>query len=369
MNRRLAHEMSRIGSGSWEVTTAAPRYFHGWQDLRANSLQTLPDEPCQLVPLSAYLTRWIHGFCYGSKLRSLLGEGWDLVHCWEEPYILAGGQVAWWARSDTRLVYRTAQSIAKRYPAPFRWIERYAMNRAAGWVCSGQTVAQTLCRREGYSQRPMCRIPLGVDIERFNPDAEKGRQIRLKLGWEDGGPPVVGYLGRFAPEKGLTLLTHVLDGLQTPWRALFVGAGVLEPDLRSWAKNHGSRVRLCTDVGHSAVPEYLNAMDVLCVPSQTTPSWKEQFGRMLVEAFASGVPVVGSDSGEIPHVIGDAGRVVGEKDEEGWRRALDELLEDAPRRRELAGRGLQQAHGQYAWPIIARQYLDFFDQVLDRKAG
>ena len=108
-------------------------------------------------------------------------------------------------------------------------------------------------------------------------------------------------------------------------------------------------------------------MDVLCAPSQTTPRWREQFGRMLIEAFACGVPVIGSDSGEIPFVIGDAGHIVGESDEPGWRRTLSELLESPARRRELAGRGLDRVQQHYAWPVIARQHLDFFEQILDTR--
>src|SRR5262249_14287218 len=138
----------------------------------------------------------------------------------------------------------------------------------------------------------------------------------------------------------------------------------LESVLRRWASRHGDRVRVCTDVRHATVPVYVNAMDVLCAPSRTTPRWREQFGRMLIEAFACGVPVVGSDSGEIPHVIGDAGLVVGERDEPGWRAALAGLLESPGRRRELAARGLERAWSRFAWPVIARQHLDFFEEIL-----
>jgi glycosyltransferase involved in cell wall biosynthesis len=367
-NRRLAHEMARAGAGRWEVTMAAPTYFHGRQDLRPVRLEPLPDEPCPLVPLSAYLTRHVHVFVYGGRLRGLLAESWDLIHCWEEPYILVGGQVAWWAPRSAALVYRTAQSLDKRYPPPFNWIEGYAMHRAAGWICSGRLVEETLRQRPPYGRRPMALIPLGVDTEKFRPDQETGRAVRRALGWDEGGPPVVGYLGRFVPEKGLELLTRALDRLTVPWRALFVGAGPQEPFVQEWAARQGGRVRVCTDVRHDRVPEYLNAMDVLCAPSQTTPHWREQFGRMTIEAFACGVPFVGSDSGEIPHVVGDAGLIVGEQDEAAWARALAELIDGKGRRRELGDRGLERARREYAWPVVARRYLDFFERVLDGRS-
>ncbi len=182
------------------------------------------------------------------------------------------------------------------------------------------------------------------------------------MGW-GAGPPVVGYLGRFVPEKGLAVLQRALDEVRSPWRALFVGAGPLEASLRKWAERHGDRVRVCNAVAHDQVPAYLNAMDILCAPSQTTPRWKEQFGRMLVEAFASGVAVVGSDSGEIPYVVRDSGLVVGEKDEEGWRQAIADLVENRAKRDELSARGLARANDEFAWQVVARRYLDFFEAI------
>lgn len=139
----------------------------------------------------------------------------------------------------------------------------------------------------------------------------------------------------------------------------------MEATLRTWANRYPKQVQICTTVKHNDVPQYLNAMDILCAPSQTMPNWREQFGRMLVEAFACGVPVVGSDSGEIPYVIQDAGVVVSETDEQAWIQALSDLLESPSRRAELAERGLQRAHTVYAWSVIAKQYLEFFTEQLD----
>jgi glycosyltransferase involved in cell wall biosynthesis len=367
LNRRLAHELSRCSGGAWEVTAVAPAYFHGGRDLRPVRLEVGPAEPCRVEPVPAHLTRWVHCFVYGPRLRALLREGADLVHCWEEPFVLAGGQVASWTPRGTPLVFMTMQNLPKRYPPPFNLIERYCLWRCAGWMACGQSVAETVLRR-GYGCRPYRVLPLGVDVDLFRPDPAAGRAVRRDLGLGEGGPPVLGFLGRFIPEKGVLRLARLLDGLAAPWRALLVGAGPLEGDLRAWAARHGDRVRVCTDVRHDDVPRYLNAMDVLCAPSQTTRRWREQFGRMVTEAFACGVPVVASDSGEIPHVAGPAARVVGEKDEAGWRQALEEVLGDAALRRELAGRGLEWARSCYSWPVIARRYLDFFDEVLSSPA-
>ncbi len=237
--------------------------------------------------------------------------------------------------------------------------------KAAGWTAFGQTVAENLRSRPPYNKRPMRTIPLGIDTEVFHPDADARQGVFRKLGWTDDGPPVVGYLGRFVPEKGLDLLTRVLDRLKPgTWRALLVGAGSMEGSLRTWAARHGESVaRVVTGVKHDEVPPYLNAMDLLTAPSQTRPNWKEQLGRMLLEAMASGVPVLASDSGEIPYVVADAGRIVPEADDEAWVNALAEFLDSPDQRAEFARRGLERAHDTYAWPRIARQYLDFFEEL------
>lgn len=366
LNRRLVHELAREGRGRWDVTAVAPAYFHGGNDLRPIAFESWEsgEEPCRVEVVTARLTRRVHVFHYGRRLREVLRQGWDLIHAWEEPYVVVGGQVAALTPRGVPLVFRTAQNLSKRYPPPFNWIERLAMRRAAGWSYCGQTVADALLHRPGYRHRPGRLIPLGVDIGAFRRDPEGGREVRRELGWRDEGPPIIGYLGRFASAKGIGVQMATLEKVHAPWRALFVGAGEMEGELRAWAARHGDRVRVCTAVKHDEVPRYLNAMNVLAAPSLTTPRWREQFGRMLIEAFACGVPVVGSDSGEIPYVIGDAGLVVPEGDVDAWAVALGELLESPARRAELAARGLQRAHSKYAWPVVARQYLDFFEEIM-----
>lgn len=362
LNRRLAHHIARVGAGEWEVTAVAPSFFRG--ALRPVALETYSGEQCRLEPVSAYFTKHIHVMLYGRRLREIMRGPWDLVHCWEEPYILAGGQIAWWTPSRRALVYATFQNISKQYPPPFNWIERYAMRRARGCIAFGHTAYQTLARQPHYLDRARRVIPVGVDVERFYPDSKAGEQIRRQLGWAASEPPVVGYLGRFVTEKGLSFLMSVLDGLSSPWRGLFVGSGPMEKDLREWETRQGDRVRVVTGIQHNDVPAYLNAMDVLCAPSQTMPNWREQLGRMLIEAFACGVPVIASDSGEIPYVVLDAGIILGEKDGLGWMRALADVLGDTPHRAELSARGIERARSVYAWPVVARQHLDFFSELL-----
>jgi glycosyltransferase involved in cell wall biosynthesis len=362
LNRRLCREVARAGGDGVAVTVAAPAWYRG--DLRPIALEPLAGEPYRLEPVPARFSKVPHVFLYGRRLRALLRGPWDVVHAWEEPYILAGGQIALASPRGAALVYSSFQNQPKRYPPPFAWVERLCLARASGWTAFGRTVAETLQDRPGYRDRPMRTIPLGVDLDVFRPDPDARHRVRAGLGWAEAGPPVVGFLGRFVPEKGLGLLTRALDRLPPgSWRALLVGGGPLEGELRSWANRQGGRARVVTGVSHDGVPAYLNAMDLLAAPSQTTPRWKEQLGRMLLEGMAAGVPVVASDSGEIPHVMAAAGLIVPEADEAAWVAALSGLLESPDRRRDLRGRGLERACTVYAWPHIGRQFLDFFREL------
>ncbi len=361
-NRRLADEMARQGAGRWQVTAAAPAHYPG--DLRDISLEPIENEACRVVPLSTRFARSPHLMLYGG-LGPLLAEGWDVVHCWEEPYVASATQVARLMPPGASLVVATFQNLSKLYPPPFNWMERRVLRRADGWIAFGNTVHEVHRRRSGYTNIPSEVIPPGVDIGSFAPASGERTRIRAARGWDED-VPVVGFAGRFVPEKGLAVLAEALSRLTRPWRALFVGGGPDVQRLHELAAAFPGRVSIATGITHSEMPAYFNAMDVLCAPSQTTARWREQFGRMLIEAMACGVPVIGSDSGEIPHVLGDAGILVSERDVPAWTAALDRLLANDTMRRDLGERGLRRARADFSWDVVARRHLTFFEELAAR---
>ncbi|MGB9873142.1 MAG: glycosyltransferase, partial [Anaerolineae bacterium] len=113
-------------------------------------------------------------------------------------------------------------------------------------------------------------------------------------------------------------------------------------------------------VSPERMPELLAQVDVVVLPSRTTRVWKEQFGRILVEAMACKVPVVGSDSGAIPEVVGDAGLIFPEGDTEALAECLQRLKESPQQRRELAKRGYVRATTLYSQEYIAAQTVNFY---------
>jgi glycosyltransferase involved in cell wall biosynthesis len=177
---------------------------------------------------------------------------------------------------------------------------------------------------------------------------------------------VVGFLGRFVPEKGIPLLLEALRKATAPWRALFVGGGPLQNDLERFALEYPGRVHVANGVAHDEVPAWLSAMTLLCAPSQTTPGWREQFGRMLIEAMACGVPVVGTAAGGLPEVVeeGVCGFLRPVGDVEGMAEAALGLLEDEERWRRFSAEARRRAVEVFPAGEIVPRYRKLYEETL-----
>jgi glycosyltransferase involved in cell wall biosynthesis len=125
-------------------------------------------------------------------------------------------------------------------------------------------------------------------------------------------------------------------------------------------------------VPHDQVPCYINLMNTLVLPSETTDQfktltavgWKEQFGHVLIEAMACQVPVIGSDSGEIPHVIADAGLVFLEGDVSALQNCLVQLMDQPELAVNLAKKGYERAIAHYTNKALAQQLFHFYQELL-----
>jgi glycosyltransferase involved in cell wall biosynthesis len=127
------------------------------------------------------------------------------------------------------------------------------------------------------------------------------------------------------------------------------------------------RVHFDTPRPSSEIPAYLRGFDAFVLPSLTRPNWKEQFGRVLIEAMACAVPVVGSDCGEIPSVIGNAGIVFPENDADALRAHLDTLRHDPARRAELAQRGRARVLEHFTQARVADETYTVYQEVASRQ--
>lgn len=254
------------------------------------------------------------------------------------------------------LVFYSAVNVRRRWRWPYRAIEQLVLRRADGAHAPNHDTPRVLRSKGFASSKPLATIPLGVDVERFASAAPMElREIPR---------PRVGFVGRMEPVKGLDVLVDAFGRLATRASLLMAGDGSERRRLR------GHSVHVLPPVPSDQLPAFLKSLDVLVLPSVTIPPMhREQFGRVLVEAMAAGVPVIGSSSGAIPEVIGDAGLLVPERDAAALATAIDAVLNDAPLRQRLVERGSQRARSHFDWNVIAGKTRELFDAAVAQRSG
>jgi glycosyltransferase involved in cell wall biosynthesis len=281
----------------------------------------------------------------------------DLVHIDEEPYNLATFLALRSAqRLQARAIFFSWQNLNRAYPPPFRWFERYTLNHAAAGIVGNADAAQ-VWRAKGYGG-PLTVIPqVGVEPEVFKPLADRHR---------DTSTFAVGYAGRFVEEKGIDVLLTALHDLDGAWQLDLLGSGPDQARLAELAQRLqiADRVRFLPWRPSAQTVDYYRSLDVLVLPSRSRSNWKEQFGRVLVDAMACGVPVIGSTCGEIPNVIGDAGLIFPEGDAAALCDHLRTLQHDSALRRDLAQRGRQRVLDRFTQAQIARQTVEVYQNVM-----
>src|SRR5436190_8028346 len=239
-----------------------------------------------------HLSKHIQLFAYDPRpiIAALKEHKPHLIDMSHEPYSVPCAEILTLRdryAPGTPVVMQTNQNIYHRYPPPFNWLEQRAFRKvAAAYVCS-ESVREVL-RAKGFS-KPAPIIPFGVDLRAFKQRSEtrvKGRTI--------------GFVGRMLPGKGLNILADALTKLRDEqWQLLVVGDG---SERESFTKQLGEaglldRTKFTGAVSYELTPEYFQEIDVLVIPTQTTERIREQFGRVIVEAMACGVPVIGSTCG------------------------------------------------------------------------
>ena len=280
----------------------------------------------------------------------------DLIHAEEEPDSLTGLQIAVARRllaPGAKLLWHTWQNVDRPRTWPVRAVTRFNLRQATAVVCANREAVDVL-RTMGFTGPAPVVPPQGVDTAVFH--AGGPRAVRA--------PYTVGFVGRFVPEKGVDVLLDAVRRLARPVRVHLIGQGSERARLQALAGATGAEV---TFIG-PAPPERLAALyqelDVLVLPSRTTAVWKEQFGRVLIEAMACGVAVVGSASGAIPEVIGDAGLTFPEGDAPALAGVLGRLLAAPELRAELSRRGAERVQAHFTQERIAARTLELYRQVL-----
>jgi glycosyltransferase involved in cell wall biosynthesis len=232
-------------------------------------------------------------------------------------------------------------------------MEKYNYRHISAAICGNQE-SVTVLRRKGYQGAATVIPQFGVDPDIYLPHSTSPSEF------------TIGYLGRLIVAKGLHTLLDAVEEMEGGWRLLLVGDGPMrrEIEARISSPKLNGRVEIRKPVPSATVPDLLPSLSVLVLPSLTTESWKEQFGRVLIEAMACEVPVIGSDSGEIPNVIGQAGMIFPEGDVKLLRERLKRLRDDEELRTLLGKAGRQRVLGQYTQAKIASATFAVYQEML-----
>jgi glycosyltransferase involved in cell wall biosynthesis len=342
-----------------ELIAIVPPFWR--QDGRRLELERAHSMGYTLIVAPMLLNGSYHAHCYPTLARLLRDARPDLVHVDEEPYNLATWQAVRIAQCNgVRSLIFSWQNLQRRYPSPFRQMEAWVLAHVTGALAGNQAAAGVL-RAKGYAG-PLRVLPqFGVDPDLYRP---------APAAPPPDAPFTIGYAGRLVPEKGVDMLLEAAAGLSDAWRLQIYGSGPARDALRQQAAALGiaDRTRFYDQVPSSEMPAHLAGLDALALPSRTRPNWMEQFGRVLIEAMACGVPVIGSSSGEIPNVIGDAGLIFAEGDALALRRHLVRLQADAALRRALATAGRARVLAHYTQAQIAHETAEFYRELCAQPA-
>ena len=357
-----------------EVTIVVPkRWCPG--GVMKGTIEAKPwqDGNFRVVPVSNFSTNNQGALCFGAELIQLLKSFRpDIIQVEQGSKSLAYAQMI---TLNTLLglkaknVFFTWWNLPYTLKFPIARLEKYNLDHTDG-IIVGNKAGYTILRDKGFDSTMRVMPQLGVDEALFKP--QDSTALRSSFGIQSNDF-VIGFVGRFVPEKGLhTLLDAVasLNNRNRSFKLLFLGRGEMKAELlnRAQESGFGNRMVQLDSVKHNEVAQYISAMNTLVLPSETTlrfktltsVGWQEQFGHVLIEAMAAQVPVIGSDSGEIPNVIADTGLVFPEGDATALAHHLCHLIDDRTFAENLGRRGYQRCMAKYTNEALAKETLEFY---------
>ncbi len=329
-----------------------------------------PETPCFVSPALVLHVQAVFFPRLGRALRRFFAgqPGPKVLLCIAEPY--SPTALAAWCTArlvlgrEVVFVCCALQNIRKPLPLPLARLQAFMFERSAAILATGQEQEQVL-RHHGYPGR-VIRFPLWFDSSRFRPGS----------GAVTGQKVVLGYAGGLTGAKGVLDLLACCEANATAWadrcELRLCGAGALAPEVEAACarlRGQGLDARLLGALRPDQVVELFQRTDLLVVPSRTTPGWKEQFGRVIVEARACGAVALGSSSGEIPHVIADPERIFAEGDLGQMGQVIERWcarLQDPLRRVEVRAQEAARAQAAYSDRVLA---LAFAEALADLTSG
>ncbi len=233
-------------------------------------------------------------------------------------------------------------------------------------------------RRRGLAADRLLVSPqLGVDAALFRPvDRATRDSLRREMGIPEGAF-LVGFCGRLVESKGVRDLVNAVRQVRArrPGQHIhlsFLGFGPLAATLEN-EPDGGEFLHVLPSRPHAGVAPYMQALDVFVLPSKPEVNgpdmWTEQFGYVLIQAMACGVPTVGSDAGAIPEVVDLPDMIFSAGDVDALAARLLGLLDDPARREAAASRQRERTLRLYANEVLGTIWADFICRFLPARPG
>jgi glycosyltransferase involved in cell wall biosynthesis len=359
VNQSFYVDVQRLSG--WDVEIALPASWMS-EYIRDLKPSRWPEFTGRLHPIATWKSGNIPLHVYRSWMIGLLRKVRpDVIYVHHEPYGLATAQMCLANQMSVRVPigFYAAQNIRKNYPIPFCWLEQYVMRQSSFCFPVAQG-ALDVVRSKGYAGLATV-LPLPLDKSIYHPKTEWAHAQRARMGIP-ADEFIFGYVGRLVEEKGLATTLHAMSAIRDrSWRFVLVGSGPYQQTLLSLATSLGIADRLVFAgfVPHEDAAGWLSLFDALILASESRPNWKEQFGRVIVEANACGTPVIGTESGEIGNVLRETsgGLIVPEADPGALSGAMFQLLESPVLAAQLGGEGAANVRDKFDQQTLACAFV------------
>lgn len=353
----------------FETTAIVPRHL---ADENPEGYQRLSEECHAVLKVPAFANFHHSVRAYSPELPRLLRKiEPDIVFINNEPWSTTVIETVLACKMDglkSKIVVYTCENQKRKYVFPFNLFEKYVLRKIDAAAVLARVEGETILRSKGYAGR-IDYLPLGVNTVRFKKAAGN---LQLPLDIEKRANTLVfGYIGRLVPEKGIRTVLYALKEMDEGFHFVVIGKGPQRHELVRLSSGLGieNRVTFIDGVAHDALPGFINSLDAVVLPSLTTKNWKEQFGRVLIEAMACEVPVIGSSSGEIPEVIGDGGLVFREGDEEDLKAKLFQIRNDPEGRRKIGKNGRQRVIERYSTDVVMARTAEIYKELIGHETS
>ncbi|MBD2445786.1 glycosyltransferase family 4 protein [Nostoc sp. FACHB-152] len=336
---------------------------NNWKAMEWNRLIPVehPYSNIQIYSLPALFSGRGGAYCYNpwSLFKVLNDFQPDIVQVEEEVFSLLAFEVALWVRLWQKpMIVFGWENMERCLPVLRRWVRDFVMATTQLFIAGNSDGAKVMSQWD-YQGLIEVMPQIGVDTQLFTPQLVKP---------DNNGKFRIGFLGRLATGKGVDLLLSSLYKLRCrglECQVILCGSGPCEASLKQQAEDLqvSEWIIWRGGVRHEQAPQEIANFDVLVLPSRSTPEWKEQFGHVLIEAMAMGIPVIGSSSGEIPNVIGRPDLVFPENDVDALTAILEKMMREPEWWQEAGQYCFDRTHEHYSHTRIAERLINLWKHL------